>query len=173
MGVTPTPWIYEGDGVMRAASPYFVRRAEQEYTRGARYMLIEHQERSASAHNHYFASLTEAWMNLPEDIAGEFPTFEKFRATGLIATGFYDERRIICPSAEEAERMAAFIAPLNELAVVSHCGPAVVVRTPKSQSYRAMNKAEFRKSKEAVLAWAWGLVGVDPETGNREAGRAA
>lgn len=173
MGLIPTPWIYEGDGIMRAATPYFVRRAEQDYAKGTRYMLVEQQERSAQSHAHYFASLHEAWMNVPEEIAHEFPTFDKFRASALIATGFYNERQIICPSAAEAERMAAFMQPLDPLAIISWNGPAVIARTAKSQSYRAMDKAEFRKSKEAVLAWAWNLVGVDPETGNANAGRAA
>lgn len=158
---------------MRAATPYFAKRCDEHFEVGPKYLLSECLERSINSHRHYFVQLHEAWLQLPEDIAGEFPTFDKFRATGLIATGHYNQRSIICASAEESRRMASFVAPFDDLAIVSVHGPAVVVRTAKSQSYRAMNKAEFRKSKEAVLAWAWGIVGVDPETGNANAGRAA
>lgn len=169
---SPIPLIWRAGSFVPATKAQAKRCAEQ-FEEGRRYFLVEHQERSTATHNHYFVQLQEAFDNLPEDIAHEFPTFEKFRATGLIATGFYDERRIICATEEGARRMAAFIAPLAPLAIVSVHGQALVVRTAKSQSYRSMDKATFRKSKEAVLAWAWGLCGVDAETGNREAGRAA
>lgn len=161
------------DGAFVPATSYQLKRCAEHFDDGNRYILVEHQERSSATHSHYFAALKEAFDNLPEDISGEFPTFEKFRATGLIAAGFHNERRIICASADEARRVAAFIEPMDPLAIVAVAGPAVVVRTAKSQSYRAMDKAEFRASKEAVLAWAWGLVRVDAETGNANAGRAA
>lgn len=169
----PLPFLYEGAGLFRAATPYFTKRCEEAFEVGQKHFLIEHQERSTASHGHYFAALHEAWMNLPEDIAHEFPTFDKFRATGLISTGYYNERRILCANEADAQRMAAFMQPLDPLAIISWHGCAVVARTAKSQSYRAMNKQEFRASKEAVLAWAWALIGVDPATGNANAGQAA
>lgn len=170
--LSPVPMIWK-DGVFTPATSYQAKRCAEHFQEGQRVFLVEHQERSTQSHQHFFASLRDAWLNLPEDIAHEFPTVEKFRATGLISTGFYHERRVLCASPEEAQRVAAFIAPINELAIVSVHGCAVVERTAKSQSYRAMDKKEFRASKDAVLAWAWALCGVDAETGNREAGRAA
>lgn len=172
--VSPLPLIWRKDeGKFAPATSYQLKRCNETFEDGGRYLFIQHLERSLQSHQHYFASLTEAWMNLPEDITHEFPTFEKFRATGLIATGFYNEKRIICADEHEAKRMAAFIAPLAPLAIVSSYKQAVVVRTAKSQSYRAMPKGEFQKSKVAVLAWAWALVGISPEEGNANAGKAA
>jgi hypothetical protein len=170
--LSPIPVLWR-DGAFVPATQRQAKRCSEQFEDGKRYLLVEHQERSINSHNHYFAQLGEAFDNLPEDIAHEFPTFAKFRATGLISTGFYNQRSILCASEEEARRVASFVAPFDDLAIVSVHGSAVVVRTAKSQSYRAMDKAEFRKSKEAVLAWAWGLVGVDPETGNANAGKAA
>lgn len=162
------------DGVFVPRTKYQLGRCAEHFEEGGVYELVEHAERSGATHRHFFVALKDAFDNLPHEIEAEFDgSFEKFRATGLISTGFYNERRILCASDDEARRMAAFMAPMDPLAIVSVHGPAIVARTAKSQSYRAMNKAEFRKSKEAVLAWAWGIVGVDPATGNKEAGRAA
>lgn len=172
MTLAPTPFIWR-DGALIPATSYQLKRCQEHFEDGQRYLLAEQNERSQATHAHYFAALQEAFNNLPEDIGHEFPTFDKFRATGLISTGFYNQRSVICASDDEARKVAAFVAPMDDLAIVSVSGSAVVVRTAKSQSYRAMDKSEFRKSKEAMLAWAWALCGVDPETGNANAGQAA
>lgn len=170
--LSPVPMLWK-DGHFIPATSYQLKRCSDHFEDGQRVLMVEHKERSTNTHNHYFAALHDAWQNLPEGIADEFISFDQFRATALIATGYYNERRVICATAEDAERLAAFIRPINPLAIISVHGNAIVERTAKSQRYRAMDKAEFRKSKEAVLAWAWGLCGVDPETGNANAGQAA
>lgn len=168
----PIPVIWK-DGAFTPATERQRMRCQEQFKDGHRYLLVEHQERSLANHNHYFVCLHEAWVNLPEDISHEFTTFEKFRATGLIATGFYNERQIICPSEDEARRMAAFVTGINDLAIVSVHGCAVVARTPKSQSKTAMGKAEFHKSKEATLAWAAEMANIDLATLVSNANRAA
>ncbi|BAQ18355.1 hypothetical protein [Methyloceanibacter caenitepidi] len=161
------------NGAFIPATSYQLKRCQEHFEDGKRYALIEHQERSINSHNHYFAALHDAWQNLPEDIGVDFPTVEHLRKRALISTGYYDQRSVVCADNEEARRVAAFIRPMDEFALVAVNGPAVVVRTPKSQTYRAMDRKTFSESKEKVLGWVWDLVGVDPDTGNREAGQAA
>jgi hypothetical protein len=168
----PMPYLWDGEA-FRPAAPLFVRQAQDRFTPGEKYSLVEYLERSATSHRHYFIALNEAWQNLPETVAGEYPTVEHLRKRALIMTGYRDERSIMCADAAEATRFAAFIKPTDDFSVVSVHGPAVVVWTAKSQTYKAMGKRDFNASKDAVLGYAWGLCGVDPETGNKQAGRAA
>jgi hypothetical protein len=39
----------------------------------------------------------------------------------------------------------------------------VIIRTAKSQSYKAMGKKVFQQSKDAVLDIAWALCGTTPQ----------
>jgi hypothetical protein len=123
--------------------------------------FIEH--RSMRSHRHYFADLKTAWMNLPETISGEFPTPEHLRARGLIETGYRDEFRFVCSTSRDAANAAAACTRGNDYAVVSINDRVAVVLIPKSQSLKAMGNVDFKASKQAVLDWAWGLVGLKPQ----------
>jgi hypothetical protein len=171
--ISPVQLMWCGEGSFVPATPFQLKRCEEHFEDGKRYLLAEHQDRSTASHNHYFASVAEGWQQMPEKLADEFPTPEMLRKKALIATGYYDQRSIICASPAEAKRMAAFIAPLDDFAVVSVCGPAVVVRTAKSQSRKAMGGKAFNASKQSVLAWVSDLVGVDLATLTANTGRAA
>ncbi|MNE84166.1 hypothetical protein D3C80_1810410 [compost metagenome] len=60
-------------------------------------------------------------------------------------------------------RVAAFIKPMDEYAVVDVREAVVRVFTAQSQSYRAMGKKVFAESKEKVLDAIAALIGADPE----------
>lgn len=138
----------------------FAREAASRYVLDETYTLDEIQERSSASHAHYFASVGEAWRNLPEELSGRWPTAEHLRKAALIRAGYRDERTIVCGSRAEAQRVAAFIAPMDEYALVSVSGATVVVLTAKSQSMRAMGKKAFEESKAAVLEALAEMVGV-------------
>ena len=142
-----------------------VRRsiADKTYVDGESYRLGVIEERSANSHSHYFAALNEAFMNLPDDLAERFPTVEHLRKYALIQTGFRDERSIACASKAEALRVAAFIKPMDGYALVAVKDALVLVYTAKSQSYRAMGKEDFGKSKTAVLERVSDMIGVKPD----------
>jgi hypothetical protein len=127
---------------------------------GEKYTVSFMDQRSAQSHRFYFADLQNAYDTLPENIAAQFENVEHFRARGLIECGFYNQREFICSSRREADRIVKFLSTGAGYAVfsVTHC--AIVERTPKSQSMRAMGKADFEASKRAVLEWAWGMVGL-------------
>lgn len=154
----PTPTWFQWDGeAMRPINP---RAADRQYVVGEHYRLEHREERSEASHRQYFAALHEAWLNLPDDLAAEFPTSEHLRKFALIRAGYRDERSIIASSKAEALRVAAFVKPMDEYAIVSVSGPAVVVLTAKSQSVRAMGKQTFQESKGAVLDLVAGLIGA-------------
>lgn len=135
--------------------------------------LERNEEISAQSRGHYFASLNEAWNQLPEQEAARFPTMEHLRAWALIRCGYCDERSISCESRQEAATIAAFVKPLNNYAIVDVRENVVRVFTAKSQSNRAMTKKEFGESKQAVLDIVSALVGISTDDLRKNAGRAA
>lgn len=153
MTAPPIPFAYEGQGVFRAL-PRFVELCAEHYGQGEVVNLVPHEERSLRSHGHYFATLHDLWLNLPESIGDRWATEQHFRRHGLIATGWRDERSIVCASKAEAQRVAAFTRPMDTYAIVTVREAVVTVYTAKSQSLKAMGKADFQKSKDDVLAWA-------------------
>lgn len=136
---------------------------------GQVYMLETVEDRSSASHKHYFALVKEAWENLPEAEAEKFPSPEHLRKRALIMSGFSLQRDYACASSAEAMRLATVLRGIDEYAVVKISGPAVQFLTAKSQSNRAMKKADFQRSKDAVLAYASSLIGAPVS----ELGRAA
>jgi len=153
---------YTWDGASLVPLRRFHNAAASYFDTGAEYQMIEHHVRSLASHGHYFASLTEAWNNLPEDQADRFATVEHLRKYALIRTGYRDERSIVCASKAEAQRLAAFIKPLDEYAVVVASEAVVTVYTAKSQSMKAMGAKDFQASKTAVLEFVSAMIGVEP-----------
>lgn len=151
---------YDGDGAFKAPGDYWASKADAEFVAGQTYRLVEHQERSSATHNHYFASIADAWASIPDELLAEYPSAEHLRKKMLIKCGYADERSIVCASKAEAQRVAAFVRPMDGFAVVIVRDAVVRVYTAQSQSYRAMGKAVFAASKEAVLNAIANLLGV-------------
>ena len=158
-----SPMPFEWDGEAMRIRPGFQKRADEAFCVGETYTLDVVEDRSAASHRHFFAMINEAWQNLPEDMATEYPTAEALRKAALIRAGYRDERSIVCSSRAEALRIAAFIKPMDDYAFVAVSEAVVRVYTAKSQSVRAMGKAEFQRSKEEVLDALARMIGVEPE----------
>lgn len=154
----PLDFQWSGEGMY----PLNSRAAARQFVVGEVYHLEHREDRSARSHAHYFAAVNEAWQNLPDALAERFPTAEHLRKYALIHTGYRDERSVVCSSAAEARRLATFIRPMDDFAVVSVSGAALVVWTAKSQSTTAMGKMPFQQSKNAVLSFLASLIGVPP-----------
>jgi hypothetical protein len=140
--------------------PHFIKRCNATFVDTMRYKMEITEERSTASHSHFFAALNEAWANLPESQADRFPTSEHLRKWALIRAGYSDQRQIVCASKAEALRMRAFIAPIDEYAIVTVNEAVVTVFTAKSQSYKAMGRREFNDSKSKVLDIVAELIGV-------------
>jgi hypothetical protein len=165
------PCRYDGNGFV--ILPAFQQEADARFVVGQVYRIAVEEERSAKSHDHFFASLLEAWTQLPEARLQEFPSVEHLRKRALIMTGWRDESTIVCSSKAEALRLAAFIRPLDEFSVVVVREATVTRLTAKSQSHKAMGRVPFQESKQAVLDYVADLIGVAPEALSSQAGRSA
>lgn len=164
MSSAPPPILCQWDGEAFVPQARFARLCDREFVVGETYALTRHEERSSASHRHYFAALNEAWRNLPEDVAEAWPTPEHLRKWALVRAGFADERSIVCASKAEAQRIAAFVKPMDQFAIVVARDATIKVFTPQSQSVKAMGKAAFQDSKQKVLDIVAGLLGVSSET---------
>lgn len=154
----PQGFTWNGEAMV----PRSQRLADKAYTVGENYILVTHEDRSTATHNHEFAWLKDAWLNLPENLADEFPTPEHLRKRALIDGGFYDQTIIDAGSNAAALRVASAFRAREEFSLVIVRGPAVVIRTAKSQSRRSMNKQEFQASKTAILEVVSNMIGMIP-----------
>jgi hypothetical protein len=163
---------FEG-GVFKPARASAELRAKHNYVEGETYEIVEYHPRSIASHNHYFASVEDAWKNLPEIWAQEFANADHLRKYALIKSGFYDCSTISCPDAETAGKVAAFAKQNDEFAIVSIEGCVVRRFTAKSQSYKSMGRDDFRASKEAVLDLLASMIGTNRDALERNAVTAA
>src|SRR5258707_712660 len=102
-----------------AMIPLSPKAADRVYTVGQRYHLEHREDRSSASHAQYFAAINEVWQNLRGDAAARFSSADHLRKWALIQTGYRDERSFICASKAEAQRLAAFLRPIDDFAVVS------------------------------------------------------
>lgn len=165
MSAAPQQFRWDGEGMV----PLRPRLADREFVVGEVYPLVVEHGRSGASHRHYFAQINDAWLNLPPQIAAHQPTAEHLRKFALIMTGYEDRVTHVCGSKAEAQRLRAFIAPLDDFAVIDVTEATVTVRRAKSQSVKAMGRADFQKSKDDVLGYVAEMIGVAPS----ELGRAA
>jgi hypothetical protein len=159
------PTLFTWDAEAGVMVPRWPKLAASRFSGGEDYALVAHEHRSDKTHRHEFAWLREAWANLPEALADQFPTPEHLRKRGLISTGFCNVTDYPCGSRAEALRWAANLRrEADDYAVVVVSESVVRVMKAKSQSRRAVDAREFQASKTALLEWCAGLIGVAPET---------
>jgi hypothetical protein len=140
----------------------WLTRARRTFTAGEVYQIAHQEPRSQNSHNHFFASVEEAWKNLPEDQAERFPTDKHLRTYALIRTGWHNRQEVACGSRAAALELAKIIKGLDTFAVVDvpQDGTVAAVFTARSQSQAAMGREDFQKSKDDVLAYLENVIGV-------------
>ena len=147
--------------------------ADKHYVIGESYRMAPVEERSEASHKQAFAWIREAWMSLPENLALEYPSPEHLRKRALIRTGWCTMTDYVCGSNAEAIRWAVNLRKeADEYAVVIVERSVVRVLKAKSQSMKAMGKADFEASKTDILRWIADLIEVDPTTLARNTGSA-
>lgn len=155
------PFLVRWNGDAFEPHPRFRRFCDATFVIGELYNLVEEELASDRSRRFFFASVREAWKNLPDELADVYPTDVALRKKALIATGWREERMFVAPSKAEARRLAAFMAPIDTDSVVDVNECVVRIWTARSQKRRAMNKQEFRKSVDDVLGFCAGLIGVE------------
>lgn len=154
------PIVCEWTGEAFEPRPAFRKRCDEALTVHELYRVETREERSINSHRHFFAAVEEAWRNLPDGISDRFATSEHLRKWCLIKTGYRDQRTFVCKGKAEAQRLAAFIRPMDDYAVIAAREATVIVATAKSQSMKAMGKQAFQESKTAVLDECARLIGT-------------
>lgn len=139
---------------------YWAGKCNERFAVGHRYAFEEVLERSSNTHRHYFAAVHEGWKNLPEIWAQEFKTSEHLRKHCLIKAGFCDMQVLLCDTEDDALRFATFMQASAGYDVVVATDFTVTRCTAHSQSYRAMKKDEFQRSKVAVLDLIAEMIGT-------------
>lgn len=158
----PIEAFWSGE-VFQPVNAYWARRADKQFVKGEIYRLVDQPERSHKSHAHYFASVENAWQNLPPLMAERFSSADALRKYCLIKAGFCTSESIVCPSHADALRVESFVRSADAFSLIIVKKNIVTRYVAKSQSYRAMGKAEFAASKEKVLDVLAELIGV---TGN-------
>jgi hypothetical protein len=160
----PLPCRWTGDAF--EPLPGFRKRADGAFVVGQVYHMEPVEERTARAHKFYFACVNEAWQSLPDHLALQYPTPEHLRKFALIKARFADSRQFVASSKAEAIRLATFIRPMDEYALIEAAtdAPVVTVWTAQSQSLRAMGKESFKASKDGVLAEIETMLDLQPGT---------
>ncbi len=122
--------------------------------------------REKSALRGYMGEINKLWKNIPEKFekdpwAQSSDTFRKF---ALIKTGYCDVDIIGFGTAADAIRAVPRISYMARMghgfAITRVVSDTVHCITPHSQSLKDMGKEEFTASKNAVLDYCRGIVGV-------------
>lgn len=143
-----------------------IGRHAETLTEGETVYVTIDRERSDASHRHEFAWLKQAWESLPESLAGEpwAASPEHLRKYALIQCGYCDVREVVVADGDDAKRVMAFVRPLvDRYAIVAASGPVVRIYTARSQSRRAMGKADFQESKTRIMDWVAQLLGTTAE----------
>lgn len=154
------PLLFTWDGESMIPVGAHARACDARFVVGQRYQMEPVEERSAASHRHYFASIREAWMNLPEHLAARLPSPEHLRAEALIRTGYAKSTTFTLSSPAEAVRLASYRQAANEYAIIDVSRNVVTIWEPESQSNKAMGKARFQESKDRVLSVIAEMIGV-------------
>jgi hypothetical protein len=160
MSRTPAISCVYDEGVFKPL-PESAAMVRRHYEQGERVKLAPPPaERSDIEHGFYFAVVEAAWMNLGPELAERYKTAKALRKQMLLKAGFFDEKIILCEDREQAERTAVIAETLNPDAIVKIVGDTVVQWSAESQSYEAMGRGRFRRSKRAVLEELAEMLGV-------------
>lgn len=157
----PIMFRYEGDGSFSPASQFWAARADKAFVVGEVYRIVEHHDRSASSHRHFFVCVHAAWQNLPDELVEIYPTAEHLRKKALIRKGYRDEREYVCATKSAALDLVRTIRPLDDYAIIEARENVVRIWTAKSQSVPAMGAKAFQESKQDVLDFLDDLLGVE------------
>lgn len=177
--IRPVTFVYKGNGVM-VSMPRFIKQCDDQFLVDEEYPMTILEARSRATHNHFFACVHEAWLNLPDDIryitdpvTGEvrerYPSETHLRKDALVKAGFAVEKTFDCESRAHALRLGAFVRSVDTYAIIQIRGNIVRVYEAMSQDAASMGKEVFQESKSAVLDILSEMIRVKPAQLRKEA----
>ena len=169
--IRPVVCVWDGEHFIPL--PRFRALCDQQFVVHAEYPLIPSEERAMSHHRGYFAALHDAWMNLPEEDHGRWPSSEHFRSWLLVETGFCTETDYVMDNEKGARRLAMDLRRMNPYSIIRVSGNVVKHFEPESQAVASANKERFGMQTKAVLELAASMARTTPAELKKNAGRSA
>lgn len=169
----PRPVVFVWDGNAMIPLPRFHNVCAAQFEINGEYPLMIVENRSMASHNHYFAALHEAYLNLAEEYTQEFDSEEHLRHWCLCREGYCTTTTYVMNTAEDARQLRDALKTMNKSTIVSVNGNIAKVYNPESQSLASMKKERFEASKAAVLARAASMARTTPAELKKNAGRSA
>lgn len=170
----PIKLLYNGETFVPPIEGGWAARARRFYEVGKEYMLEEERAPSTKTRSHFHAALKEAFDNLPEKYADQFPTIEHLRKRALIQTGFSNTTSMVMESKGQAVRIAGLLrqysSPYTVVIVRDH---TILIAEAESEREIAKDKVRYQDMKNKVLGWVSTLVGVTTTKLYDNAGRSA
>lgn len=154
------PLRYDGDGAFVAPRGFW-KRCDKELVIGEVVPWERIEVRSAKSHDHFFAQVKDAWANLPEALAMDFPNFHHLRKHALCKAGYCTITKVVCADNAGAVTAASLMQGMDTYAICDIAGRVVTVYRAQSQSKKAMGAKVFQQSKEDVFAVLSQMIGAD------------
>ncbi len=153
--------VWDGEAFRPEAR--FQWQCRQDYTVGEKYQFEALPMRSIASHDHYFASIADAWLNIREDYPQKFPSPEHLRSWALVETGYCTEKITVYDTAKDARQTSAAIRARDSRVVMQVKGNVLYEWEPLSQKVLQMDAVTFQKSKTEVLDLLASMIGVRPK----------
>lgn len=134
--------------------------ARRQYRPGTEYALSVWRGRSDISHRHYFACLKQAWLNLPEEWAQEFPSPEYLRKWCLIREGYATHRQFACATPDDVRNAIDMIRDIDPYASIRVRDRVIDAWFAASQDHASMNHEKFQESKDRVFGRVAGMLGI-------------
>lgn len=161
MSDNPILMRWEGDGFQPRPRSYWAKISDERFVVGQLYLVTAQGEQSERSRGHFFATLHEHWLSLPDHLLAEYPTSEHLRKFALIRAGFYERESWTFQTEDDARIASTALGRKDDICLVVVNGCEVSRYTAKSQRAAVMGKADFARSKDAVLAYCRKLLGVE------------
>lgn len=130
--------------------------------------LVREDMADKAALRGFMATIGELYQSIPEKFAKAkwSKSADAFRKHALIKTGWYSSDSYVFATKRDAIFAASRIGYMARMghgyAITSLEGNTVHCFVPLSQSLSKMGKEDFTASKQDVLNWCCGIVGVSP-----------
>lgn len=170
----PVVVVWTEDGVF-VPLPRFKKLCDMQFAVHEEIAIIRFEERSMSQHRGYFASVRDAFVNLPEEYDGRWTDEDHFRHWALCEVGVCTISERVYTTQKDARQAAREIQESDPFAQIAftHDGCGMIVRRAKSQSVPAMGKHAFEDSCRRVIELVAPMSRTTPTELRKNAGRSA
>jgi len=155
---------YEGAGDFATTAVSVRDLLDRKLVAGEHYRIDIYNERSEAFHNKYFATIAEAWLNLPDPWDSILPSPKHLRKYALIKAGWCDVVTLPLKSASDAIAAVSALKLLDSYCLAVPSKNVVTVYKARSQRRAFQDAASFHETAHKVFDVIASIIGVDPLT---------